>query len=282
MSSNEPMDTDTPAQRQAMKMNSILHKIIIGIKLTASNYVAWSDGVRFGLMAASYDHYLDSEEAGGLLDAKIVLATKKAIFYWLLASIEAAQSTRFISMISKFENSIKTTPSSPSLLWKTIRDYHISNSESVKLMLRSEITDLSQGSTKDLLDYIDVFRAKVDAYLGSNGEMSEEEQARQFVRSLNREWAEKGCDLLDAGHVKFQNLETELKKTYQTRKMFSSSRQHSSRVAETSEPSQGNRTGRWQTCSRNKCIGRDHPTKPHDQADCFHHPNNANKMESWK
>ncbi|EGG03902.1 uncharacterized protein MELLADRAFT_65188 [Melampsora larici-populina 98AG31] len=190
----EILDTDTPAQRQASKMTSILHKVAISTKLSSSNYVAWSDSIRFGLMAASYDHYLDAEEVTGqTIDPEIILATKKAIFYWLLASIESTQSTRFISMISKFENGIKTTPPSPSLLWKTIRDYHISNSESVKLMLRSDITDLSQGSTKDLLDYIDTFRAKVDAYLGSNGEMSEEEQARQFVRSLNREWAEKGC-----------------------------------------------------------------------------------------
>ncbi|EGF99495.1 uncharacterized protein MELLADRAFT_112708 [Melampsora larici-populina 98AG31] len=242
MASNELIDTDTPAQRQSIKMTSILHKIAISTKLSSSNYVAWSDGIRFGLMAASYDHYLDSEEAGAQgINPDIHSATKKAIFYWLLSSIDLTQSTRFISMISKFENGIKTTDPSPSLLWKTIRDYHISNSESVKLMLRSEITDLSQGTTKDLLDYIDIFRAKVDAYLGSNGEMSEEEQARQFVRSLNRDWAEKGCDLLDAGHVKFKNLETELKKTYQTRKMFSSSRQQSSRIAETSDSSQGNR-----------------------------------------
>ncbi|EGG10238.1 uncharacterized protein MELLADRAFT_103661 [Melampsora larici-populina 98AG31] len=240
MASNDPIDTDTPAQRQSIKMNSILRKIAISTKLTASNYTAWSDGIRFGLMATSYDHYLDSEDAGGQIDAEIVFATKKAIFFWLLASIESTQSTRFISMISKFENGIKSTTPSPSLLWKTIRDYHISNSESVKLMLCSEITDLSQGSTKDLIDYIDIFRSKVDAYLGSNGEMSEEEQARQFVRSLNREWAEKGCDLLDAGHVKFRNLKTELKKTHQTRKMFSSNRQQSSRIAETSESSQGN------------------------------------------
>lgn len=234
-------------------------------------------------MAASYDIYLDSEDAGSSgIDPKVLLATKKALFHWLLASIEPAESTRFVSMISKFENGVKTTTPSPYLLWKTIRDYHISNSESVKLMLRSEITDLSQGSTKDLLEYIDIFRSKVDAYLGSNGEMSEEEQARQFVRSLNREWAEKGCDLLDAGHVKFRALETELKKTYQTRKMFTSNRQQSSRAAESTEASHSRRNGRWQTCNKNKCLGRDHPTKPHDQSECFHHPRNATKMEDWK
>ncbi|EGF98607.1 uncharacterized protein MELLADRAFT_113410 [Melampsora larici-populina 98AG31] len=224
MATNAPIDNDTPAQRQSIKINSILHKIILSTKLTATNYVAWSDGVRFGLMATLYNHYLDLEEAGGDgIDLQVDLATKKALFYWLLASIEPVQSTRFISMISKFENGIKITPPSPSLLWKTIQNHHISNLESVKLMLRSEITDLNQGSTKDLLEYLDIFHFKVDAYLGSNGEMTKEEQARQFVRSLNQEWAEKGCDLLDAGHVKFSNLKTELKKTYQTRKMFSSS-----------------------------------------------------------
>ncbi|EGG07633.1 uncharacterized protein MELLADRAFT_62417 [Melampsora larici-populina 98AG31] len=186
MATTTPIDTDTPAQRQSIKVTSILHKIAITTKLSTSNYVSWSDGVRFGLMAASYDIYLDSEDAGSSgIDPEVILATKKSLFHWLLASIEPAESTRFISMISTFENGIKTTIPSPCLLWKTIRDYHISNSESVKLMLRSEITDLSQGSTKDLLEYIDIFRAKVDAYLGSNGEMSEEEQARQFVRSLN-------------------------------------------------------------------------------------------------
>ncbi|EGG08679.1 uncharacterized protein MELLADRAFT_61736 [Melampsora larici-populina 98AG31] len=212
-----PIDTDTPAQKQSIKVNSILHKITINTKLSATNYNPWSDDVRFGLAAASYDQYLIVKDVPTVItDPEVILATKKCIFHWLLASMESAQSTRFISMISTFENGIKNTPSSPFLLWKTVRDYHISNSESVKLMLRSDITDLSQGSTKDLLEYIDMFRAKIDAYLGANGEMSEEEQARQFVRSLNRDWAEKGCDLLDAGHVKFRNLETELKKTYQT------------------------------------------------------------------
>ncbi|EGG11163.1 uncharacterized protein MELLADRAFT_59957 [Melampsora larici-populina 98AG31] len=186
MAATAPIDTDTPAQRQSIKMNSILHKITINIKLSTSNYVAWSDAIRFGLMATSYDHYLDSEDAGGTgMDPEVLSATKKALFYWLLSSIDLIQSTRFISMISKFENGIKITIPSPSLLWKTIREYHISNSESVKLMLRSEITDLSQTSSKDLLEYIDIFRAKVDAYLGSNGEMSEEEQARQFTQVMS-------------------------------------------------------------------------------------------------
>ncbi|EGG12625.1 uncharacterized protein MELLADRAFT_101051 [Melampsora larici-populina 98AG31] len=231
MANNQATDYETPAQRQSIRVNGILSKITINIKLDATNYAPWSDSIRFGLgAAASYDEYLDSESAhSDGVDPSVHLATKKSIFHWLLANMEQTQSTWFISMISTFENGVKKTPTSPMILWKSIRDYHISNSESVKLMLRSEITDLSQGSTKDLLEYIDMFRAKVDAYLGANGEMSEEEQARQFVRSLNREWAEKGCDLLDAGHVKFRDLEIELKKTYQTRKMFNSGRQQSSR-----------------------------------------------------
>lgn len=284
MATNQPVDNNTPAQRQSIKVNGILSKIVISTKLTASNYASWSNSIRFGLgAAASYDEYLDSDTAhSDGIDPSVHLATKKSIFHWLLAHMEQVQSTRFISTISTFENGIKKTPPSPSLLWKAVRDYHISNSESVKLMLRSEITDLSQGSTKDLLEYIDMFRAKVDAYLGANGEMSEEEQACQFVRSLNREWAEKGCDLLNAGHVKFRNLEVELKKTYQTRKMFNSGRQQSSRVIDTSESSHGRRTGRWQTCSKNRCIGRDHPTKPHKPSECYHHPNNSSKMEAWK
>ena len=78
-------------------------------------------------------------------------------------------------MISKFDNGIKNTPFAPALLWKTVREYFISNSESVKLMLRSEITNARQGPSCDLIEHIEAFRAKVDAYLGANGSMDEEE-----------------------------------------------------------------------------------------------------------
>lgn len=106
-------------------------------------------------------------------------------------------------MISKFKNGIKNTPFAPALLWKTVREYYISNSESVKLMLRSEITNLRQGHSQDLIGHIEAFRTKVDGYLGANGYMDEEEQARQLVMSLNQEWTEKGCFLLDLGYVTF-------------------------------------------------------------------------------
>lgn len=39
----------TPAQRQAAHVTSILHKTRIKPSLSATNYVAWSDSVRFGL-----------------------------------------------------------------------------------------------------------------------------------------------------------------------------------------------------------------------------------------
>lgn len=186
-------------------------------------------------------------------------------------------------MISTFEEGIKQTPFSPALLWKTVRDYHVSNSESVKLMLRSNITSFNQGPTRDLLEHIEEFRAKIDAFLGANGKMDEEEQARQLVTSLNQEWSDKGCFFLDAGYITFSKLETELKKSYQTRKMrTSSSINQSSRAADTSEANQGRRFGRWQTCNKTRCLGQDHPTKPHHPTDCYHNPDNVGKMEEWK
>lgn len=174
MSSSEELGT--PAQRQAAHVTNILHKTPIKPTLSASNYAAWSDSVRFGLSAASYDSFLESDDNDDTeLDSKRHLATKKWIFNWLLANMETSQSTRFISMISTFEDGIKQKPFAPALLWKTVREYYVSDSESVKLMLRSQITNYRQGQTKDLLEHIEAFRSKVDAYLGANGKMDEEE-----------------------------------------------------------------------------------------------------------
>lgn len=278
------LEFGTPAQKQASHVTSILHKTPIKPSLTASNYAAWSDSVRFGLSAASFDSFLESDEVNedDGYDEKTHLATKKCIFNWLLASMETNQSTRFVSMISKFENGIKNTPFAPALLWKTVREYYISNSESVKLMLRSEITNLRQGHSRDLIEHIELFRTKVDAYLGANGNMDEEEQARQLVMSLNQEWTEKGCFFLDIGYVTFGRIETELKKSYQTKKMTSSQSGHSSRTVDNSDANMGRRLGRWQTCNRSKCLGQDHPTKPHHPDDCYHNPNNVGKMDDWK
>lgn len=177
----------TPAQRQAAHVTSLLHKTPIKPSLSATNYVAWSDSVRFGLLAASYNNFLDSDEIEDSgLDPSRHTATKKYIFHWLLANMETTQSTRFISMISHFEEGIKITPFAPSLLWKTVRKYYVNNSESVKLMLRADITNFKQGPSRDLIEHIEAFRAKIDAYLGANGCMDEEEQARQLVTSLNQ------------------------------------------------------------------------------------------------
>lgn len=196
----------TPAPRHAAYVTSLLHKTPIKPNLSSSNYVAWSDSVRFGLSAASYNMFLESDELAGTgLDQDRHLATKKCIFHWLLANMETTQSTRFVSMISVFENGIKQTPFSPALLWKTVREYYVSNSESVKLMLRSNITSFSQGSTRDLLEHIKEFRGKIDAFLGANGKMDEEEQARQLVTSLNQEGSERACFFLDAGFITFRS-----------------------------------------------------------------------------
>lgn len=89
-------------------------------------------------------------------------------------------------MISTFENGVKNTPFAPALLWKTVRDHFVSNLESVKILLRSDITNYRQGPSRDLLEHIEIFRSKVDAYLGANGKMEEDEQARQLVMSLNQ------------------------------------------------------------------------------------------------
>lgn len=196
--------------------------------------------------------------------------------------METNQSTRFVSMISKFENGVKNNPFAPALLWKTVREYYISNSESVKLMLRSDLTNYRQGPTKDLIEHIEAFRSKVDAYLGANGTMDESEQAQQLVMSLNHEWSEKGCFFLDMGHGTFSRIKTELKKSYQTKKMTSGQQSHSSRTVDNSDANTGRRLGRWQTCNRNKCLGQDHPTKPHHPNECYHNPNNASKMDDWK
>lgn len=196
--------------------------------------------------------------------------------------METNQSTRFVSMISKFENGVKNNPFAPALLWKTVREYYISNSESVKLMLRSDLTNYRQGPTKDLIEHIEAFRSKVDAYLGANGTMDESEQARQLVMSLNHKWSEKGCFFLDMGHGTFSRIKTELKKSYQTKKMTSGQQSHSSRTVDNSDANTGRRLGRWQTCNRNKCLGQDHPTKPHHPNECYHNPNNASKMDDWK
>lgn len=111
----------TPAQRHAAYVTSLLHKTPIKPSLTSSNYSAWSDSVRFGLSAASYDMFLISDEIEGTgLDSEKHIATKKCVFHWLLANMETTQSTRFVSMISTFENGIKQTPFSPALLWKTV------------------------------------------------------------------------------------------------------------------------------------------------------------------
>lgn len=149
-------------------------------------------------------------------------------------------------------------------------------------MLRSKITNLRQGPTRDLIEHIENFRSKVDAYLGVNGSMDEDEQARQLVTSLNQEWSEKGCFFLDLGHVTFTRIETELKKSYQTKKTISGQNNHSSRMIDNTDANMGRRLGRWQTCNRNKCLGQDHPTKPHHHNECYHNPNNAGKMEDWK
>lgn len=149
-------------------------------------------------------------------------------------------------------------------------------------MLRAEITSFKQGPTRDLLGHIESFRYKIDAFLGANGKMDDEEQAGQLVTSLNQEWCDKGCFFLDAGHVTFPKLETELKKYYQTRKMTSSNQSHSNQATEESHGLLGRRQRRWQTCSRTKCIGQDHPTKPHSPVDCYHNPNNQGKMDDWK
>lgn len=170
-------DFGTPAQRQAAHVTSILHKTPIKPILSASNYAAWSDSVRFGLSAVSFDSFLESDdlykEDG--MDERRHTATKKCMFNWLLANMETSQSTRFISMISKFENRVKNTPFAPALLWKTVREYYVSNSESVKLMLRSEITNIRQGPSRYLIEHFEAFRLKVDSYLGANGSMDEEE-----------------------------------------------------------------------------------------------------------
>lgn len=149
-------------------------------------------------------------------------------------------------------------------------------------MLRSDLTNYRQGPSRDLLEHIEGFRSKVDADLGANGKMDEEEQARQLVMSLNQEWSEKGCFFLDIGHVTFGRIETELKKSYQTKKMTSGQSVHSSRLTENSDASMGRRQGRWQTCNRTKCLGQDHPTKTHHPEDCYHNPNNMGKMDEWK
>lgn len=227
--------------------------------------------------------FLLSDDIDGTgLDHDRHVATKKCIFHWLLANMETVQSTRFVSMISTFEDGIKHTPFAPALLWKTVRDYYVSHSESVKLMLRSSITSLVQGPTRDLLEHIEDFRGKIDAFLRANGKMDEEEQARQLVTSLNQEWSDKGCFFLDSGYVTFSRLETELKKSYQTRKMRTSSSNTVARAADTSEASHGRRYGRWQTCNKNRCLGQEHPTKPHHPTDCYHNPENSGKMEEWK
>lgn len=132
------------------------------------------------------------------------------------------------------------------------------------------------------MEHIEAFRAKIDAFLGANGKMEEDEQARQLVTSLNQEWCDKGCFFLDAGHVTFSRLETELKKSYQTKKMMSINKTPSTRTIDDSQGMMGRRQGRWQTCNRNKCIGQDHPTKPHNPVDCYHNPNNLSKMNDWK
>lgn len=110
-------DFRTPAQLQAAHITNVLHKTPIKPPLSATNYVAWSDSVRFGLSAASYDIFLETDEIDDTgLDHVRHVATKKCIFHWLLANMETSQSTRFISMISTFENGIKNTPFSPALL----------------------------------------------------------------------------------------------------------------------------------------------------------------------
>lgn len=137
MSNSE--DFGTPAQRQAAHVTSVLHKTSIKPILSVSNYAAWSDSVRFGLSAVSFDSFLESDkfDKDDGMDERRHTATNKCVLNWLLARMETSQSTRFISMISKFDNGVKITPFAPALLWKTVREYYISNSESVKLMLRS-------------------------------------------------------------------------------------------------------------------------------------------------
>lgn len=73
------------------------------------------------MSAASYDSFLESDENNDNdIDERRHLATKKCIFNWLIANMETNQSTRFISMISKFEEGFKVTPFSPALFWKTV------------------------------------------------------------------------------------------------------------------------------------------------------------------
>lgn len=90
-------------------------------------------------------------------------------------------------------DAIKITMFAPSLLWKTVWRYYVNNSEYVKLMFRADITNFKQGPSRDLIEHIKSFRGKIDAYLGANAKMDEEEQARQLFTSSNQEWCEKGC-----------------------------------------------------------------------------------------
>lgn len=111
----------TPAQRQAAYVTNLLHKTPIKPALSATNYVAWSDSVRFGLSATSYNSFIESDEVEeSALDPSRHTATKKVIFNWLLANMETSQATRFISMISNFKDGVKITPFAPALLWKTV------------------------------------------------------------------------------------------------------------------------------------------------------------------
>lgn len=55
----------TPAQRHTAYVTNLLHKTPIKPSLSASNYVAWSDSVRFGLSASSYDTFLMSDDIEG-------------------------------------------------------------------------------------------------------------------------------------------------------------------------------------------------------------------------
>lgn len=51
----------TPIQRLAANFTSLLHKTQIKPCLNSTNYVAWSNSVCFGLSAASYDMFLQSD-----------------------------------------------------------------------------------------------------------------------------------------------------------------------------------------------------------------------------
>lgn len=88
-------------------------------------------------------------------------------------------------MMSTFEDGVKVTPFSPAKLWATVKNYSIRNSESVKLMLRSESTSFKKSSGTAFLENMEEFHTKVDAYLGANGKMDKEGQAHQLVTSLN-------------------------------------------------------------------------------------------------